>query len=577
MFADLIVYNGKIFSIDLNMMRQSGTAIAILSDKIIAVGSDNEILKYCTDNTLIISANGNTILPGLCDSHCHASFTASSIMACNLFNVFPGENDTRETVMSVFKERLRKYIGEHPEEKIIRGTGWSLTVFSGCGWELPNRHELDDVCRDKPVVLESFCQHNIWVNTKAVELAGITEKTKTPTSGNITREPDGYPAGLFQEMSAIAMIKDGIPDYDYSVEQYKETITYYQKNLANRYGVTLINDALFTENARTAYKELAKNNELTMRVRGVYSIDHEDYEEKFEEAVKRKGKDNINDLFQINTIKVFVEGEFYMCEPYESGVTAALELPPDYTSRPLWPLEDNKKIFEEAMKAGFQLHVHAMGDGSVKQTLEALEHAQSIYGNENRNVIAHLMAVKPEDIEKTGKLKLIAAIQPRWMVCDTDLEGFCVPYFSKERSYNFYPNKRLRKAGCIVAYGTDFPVTPPPDPFHEIQCGMTRTVFPDAPDYEQYKGLVLGPEHDKLQDAVTLEESIQSLTINGAYQSFLENVTGSIEVGKSAEFVVLNCDLETMPVDEIYKCKAEMTVFKGEIVYSVGDTSDNNN
>jgi len=355
------------------------------------------------------------------------------MVSCDLFNVFPKENDTRETVMNIFKERLRKYIEDHPEEEIIRGTGWSLTVFGGCGWELPTRHELDKVCSEKPIVLESFCQHNVWVNTKAIEITGITAETENPSTGKITREADGYPAGLFQEMSAIAMIKDGIPGYDYTVEQYKDTIRYYQKNLANCYGVTLINDVLFTENARTAYKEMAAAGELTIRVRGVYSVDHDGFEQKFAEAAARKGKDNVNDLFEINTVKVFIEGEFCMCEPYEREVTESLGLPPDYASNTLWPEEDSKKIFSDSMKEGFQIHVHAMGDRAVKQTVASLSYAQSLYGDDYRNVIAHLMAVKPEDIEAIGKLKLIGACQPRWMVCDTDLEGFCVPYFSKDR------------------------------------------------------------------------------------------------------------------------------------------------
>lgn len=567
MYADVIVNNGKIFSVGLDLKRHTGTSVAILGEKIIAVGSDEETSKYISDTTKIIDAKGNTILPGLCDCHCHASFTASSIVACDLFNVFPSEHDTRETVMTIFMERLEKYIKDHPEEPIIRGTGWSLTVFGGRGWNLPTRHELDSVSTQKPIILESFCQHNLWVNTKAIEMAGIDRETKNPPTGKLTREADGYPAGLFQELSAIGMIKDGIAGYDYSVEQYKDTLKYYQKNLANNYGVTLINDVLFTDNARIAYKELAKSGELTVRVRGVYSIDSDRFKQKLTEVIARKGTDNINDLFEINTIKVFIEGEFCMCEPYERNVTKALNLPSDYKSQTLWTLEENKNIFAESMKAGFQIHAHCMGDMSVKQTVESLEYAQGLYGNEGRNVIAHLMAVKPEDIEKIGKLKLIGACQPRWMICDTDLEGFCVPYFSKARAYDFYPNQRLRDAGCVVAYGTDFPVTPPPNPYHEIQCGMTRTVFPDAADYEAYKGLILGPEGDEFRDAVTLEESIQSLTINGAYQNFIENVTGSLEVGKSAELVILDCDLERISVEEIYKVNATRTIFKGKIVF----------
>lgn len=567
MFANLIVLNGKIYSFDMHMKQHHGTAVAITNGVITHVGSDTEVEQFVGDNTIVIDAKGHTILPGLCDAHCHASFTASSIIACDLFNVFPGENDRRDDIINEFKTRIRKYVTDNPEAKIIRGTGWNLGVFLGNGWQLPTRLELDEISLDKPIVLESFCQHNLWVNTKAIELAGITAATPTPATGNIPREDSGFPSGLFQEMAAMALIRENIAGYDYTVEQYQDTIRYYQEHLANKYGVTLVGEMLFTQNAREAYKRLAQNNELTIRVRGVYEVAHEEFEKQLAEAVSRKGRDNVNELFEINTIKVFMEGEFAMCEPYEKDILVSLDLPNDYSGSTFWPKADSDKLFTDAMKAGFQLHVHAMGDQAVKQTIASLGVAQGIYGNDVRSTIAHLMAIKQEDIEAGGKLKIIASCQPRWMVCDTDIEAMAVPYFSKERAYNFYPNKRLRNDGWVVAYGTDFPVTPPPNPFHEIQCGITRKLFPDAADFEAYKGLVLGPAENKLIDAVSLDESIQSLTINGAYQMFLENVTGSIEVGKSADLVILDCDLEAVSVDEIYSISVDKTIFRGKVVY----------
>lgn len=568
MFANLIVLNGKIYSLDMHMNRHHGTAVAISDGNIICVGSDSEVKRFAGENTVVIDANGHTILPGLCDAHCHASFTASSIIACDLFNVFPGESDTRDDIINEFKNRIRKYMDLNPNAEIIRGTGWNLGVFGGNGWKLPTRQELDDISSDKPIVLESFCQHNLWVNTKAIELAGVTAATPTPAAGNIPREANGFPSGLFQEMASMALIRENIEGYDYTVEQYQDTIRYYQKHLANNFGITLVGEMLFTQNAREAYKKLAVNNELTIRVRGVYEVPHENFEKNLAEAMLRKGQDNVNELFEINTIKVFMEGEFAMCEPYEKEITKTLGLPEDYKGSTFWLEQESDKLFTDALKAGFQLHVHAMGDQAVKQTIDSLSVAQSIYGNKVRSTIAHLMAVKQEDIEAGGKLGIIASCQPRWMVCDTDIEAAAVPYFSKDRTYDFYPNKRLRNAGWIVAYGTDFPVTPPPNPFHEISCGITRTLFPDAADYEPYKGLVLGPDDNKLIDSVSLDESIQSLTINGAYQMFLENVTGSIEVGKSADLVILDCDIEDVPIDKIYSISVDKTIFRGKEVYS---------
>lgn len=567
MKANLVILNGIICSLDMNMNRHKGTAVAVSDGKIIATGLDQEIKQYITDSTKIIDAEGNSILPGLCDAHTHPSCTASTNIACDLFDIAPKEKQDREDIMEIFRKRIRNYIDENPEMETIHGTGWNLGLFPGNGWELPNRHDLDQIQTEKPIILTSFCQHNLWVNTKAIELAGITANVITPENGSIPRENSGYPSGLFMEWSAMALISENLANYDFSIEQYMDAIRYYQKHLANKYGITLVGEMLFTENAREAYKKLAQSQELTLRVRGVYEISHDDYENKFADVVGRKGQDNVNDLFEINTIKVFMEGEPCMCEPFEEAITASMGLPSDYKGKTFWPHEDSDNLFTSAMKEGFQLHLHAMGDQSVKQSLASLKTAQKQYGDEGRNTIAHLMAIKPEDIEEGGKLKLIASCQPRWMVCDVDIEEIAIPYFSEKRCYDFYPNKRLRNAGWVMAYGTDYPVTLPPNPFHGIQCGMTRTLFPDTSGYESYKGRVLGPEDNKKLDTVTLEESIQSLTINGAYQFFLENVTGSIEVGKSADLVILKCDIEEIPADQIYSVEVANTIFKGETVY----------
>jgi predicted amidohydrolase YtcJ len=208
-----------------------------------------------------------------------------------------------------------------------------------------------------------------------------------------------------------------------------------------------------------------------------------------------------------------------------------------------------------------------MGDRSVHQTVLSLAQAQAEHEGNHRNIIAHAMLVPEQDFALMGKLKLICAVQPRWMTYDTDIEEFNIPFFGETRALDCYPNKRLRDSGCVVSYGTDFPVTPPPDPWHEIQCGMTRTLFPDAPDYEAYKGRVLAPPGKEDQDKVNLDESIASLTVLGAYQNFLEDITGSIEPGKSADLVILDCDIESIPAEEIYKASVAFTLFKGAVVF----------
>ena len=565
MYADIILKNGKIYSVSENDDILRGSAVAVASGIITAVGKNEEIEKYAGPETNVIDCKGNTILPGLCDDHCHASLIASLIMGCNLFNVYVGKDyKTCQDVIDEYMRRLSAYIAEHPDEKIIKGTGWNLSNFNGASGEerMPTRHDIDKICSDRPVILVSFCQHNIWVNTKALQAAGVDETTPNPVTGTILREENNYPAGVLQEMESVNLIRFHVPGYDFSVEQYKEVIKHYQKNLANNYGVTLINDAMHTDNATAAYKELAESGELTMRVRGVYMLDYKNSKEIMKNILCLKGSDNRGDLFQSNTVKIFLEGEMTTCEPFEESIIKTCGLPEGYHGRLFWEEKELTGYMIDSIKAGFQIHIHAMGDLAIKQAVECLYKAQENAETEQRNVIAHLMLIKDEDVKKMAEAHIIGSCQPRWMVHDTDVQDYYIPFLGEKRALSVFPNKKFLDAGCVVAYGTDFPVTPPPNPYHEIQCALTRSVFKDAPDYERFKGKVLSPE-----ERVGLKDAIKSLTWSGAYQNWLEDITGTIEAGKSAELVVLDCDIENIPVDKIYDIKVKNTIFKGRIVY----------
>lgn len=164
---------------------------------------------------------------------------------------------------------------------------------------------------------------------------------------------------------------------------------------------------------------------------------------------------------------------------------------------------------------------------------------------------------------------LIASLQPRWMVFDADVEGYEV-LLGTERAERVFPDRSLSDAGCKVAYGTDFPVTPPPNPFHGIQCAMTCRVFPGTADYERLKNRILGPGGDGSADRVSLAEAVQRSSLNGAYQMFLERETGSIEPGKSADLVILDCDLENLDPEKIYSVKVRQSYFRGKKVYEAG-------
>lgn len=567
MIADLIIINGKLYSVNLDGDETRAEAIAVKDGKIEAIGSCSEIEALRGENTEVIDAGGASILPGLGDSHVHATFSASAMFSANLFGC--PETEAQHNI-DFCKEKMMEYIKSHQNDDIIRGCGWNSAILTE---KVPTRHDLDEICSDKPMILESFCQHFIWVNTKAIEMAGITKDTQTPRTGVVFREEDGYPSGVFGEFTGIAMIREGL-NSDFTVEQYKDTLRIYQKDLANKYGVTMIFDAYCTENGREAYKQMARDGELTIRVKGNYYADPSKGPEQFDDMIDRRagGEDVVEDLYSSDTVKFFLEGSgagFYNLEPFEKDYCKLAGMPEDFRGMPFWTDDEVMEYFNKLNDAGMQIHCHAMGSASVRQAIDGYENSNVNGAGDVRNVIAHLMQVDENDIKRMGKNNIIACVQPTWMIQESLTGPGMIFMFGKKRYLESYPYKRFINAGCVTSLGTDFPVTPPPDPFISIEHGIRRTVSEAC--YlkidDKYYSMVLGPEENPNQDVVTLKDAIQGLTIGVAYQSFLENITGTLEEGKSAEIVVLDKDIESLPADKIHTVNVKKTIFKGNIVY----------
>ena len=559
---ELILTNGKVYSVTLDDEIIRGDAVAVKDGKIFKVGTADEIAAFASDDTEVIDCHGNTILPGLCDAHCHPSLAASSMAGADLFGVYREEGQSADEVIDILMGKLKEYVDANPDKEVIRGTGWVYQIFNPAE-RMPTRHDIDKICADKPVILESFCQHNLWVNTKAIEIAGVDENTPDTKIGCIYREEDGYPQGVFNDPEAMEYIRMGVPGYDLSVEEYKQSILWYQHECANRYGVTFVQDCMHTDNARQAYKELAEEGKLTIRLRAVYHLKPEKYEQQMPEFISRKGTDNVGNDFRIDTVKMFAEGTFSMLDGYLPDFCDALGVPHDFNGPLYWPDDVFTEYAAKAMEAGFNVHVHAMGDASVKQSAECLAKAQHIVGKQPRNIIAHVMLTPDETAALMGKEKIIANCQPAWMMLESDVSGE-IEMFGAEKALQSYPFRKFIDNGVTVAFGTDFPVTPPPDTMQEICAAMTREITPGSIGYDKFQGQKLGAE-----EPATLAEAIKALSINGAYQMFGEEFTGSIEEGKSAELVVLDSDLESTPAKDIYAVKIDKTIFKGKVVFDL--------
>lgn len=558
--ADLILTNGKVLSVTLEGDEIHAEAVAVKDGKILEVGSNSEIMAFKGKDTEVVDCEGNTILPGMCDAHCHPAIGAAGAKAVDLFGVYVEEGQTIEDAVKILTNRVKEYVEANPEAEVIRGQGWVYQIFTAAD-RLPNRHDLDKICSDKPVILESFCQHNLWVNTKAIECAGLDENTPDVKTGKIYREENGYPSGLFNDPEAMEYIKSNVSGYELSVDEYKEAILWYQQECANKHGVTFVQDCMHSENASEAYRQLAEEGKLTIRMRGVNMLKPESYQEDMQNFIERKGKDNVGQDYRIDTVKMFAEGGFVFIDGYRPEYCAQLDLPEDYNEPLYWSDEVFVSYAAKAMEAGFNVHVHAMGDKAVKQAAECLAEAQHITGMRPRNIIAHLMITPDETAQLMGREEIIANCQPAWMVLEDDVMAVA-DMVGFDLAKQSYPYRKFVDNGVRVACGTDFPVTPP-STMVEICSAMTRSVYGGYFSYEKYKDQRLGDE-----EPIDLISIIQTLSINGAFQMFGEEYTGSIEKGKSAELVVLDSDIENTRPEDIYLIKIAKTYFKGKQVYS---------
>ena len=323
-------------------------------------------------------------------------------------------------------------------------------------------------------------------------------------------------------------------------------------------GYTLLCDCFQAAEPYDALLEMAKNGEFTARVSGVHNVNDETREADLEKAIANRTKFDVEGLFTVDTVKYFADGDMSMFEPYieTAGAKAGTRDPL------LWDEEHMKESMALANKAGFNVHTHAMGNYAIHKVIDFYENAQKLYPNPKiRNIIAHCTFITPEDKVRMGKNHIIASNQPSWF-SDSHAQPVMTAYWGKDVANKAYPSKSLIDNDVICAYGSDFPVNAAYG-LSGIQVAMTRRNVKLDLAYELYKDFPA----DMPEECISLKEALQAHTINAAYQAHLENVTGSIEVGKSAELVVLDSDIENTPPEHIQDIKVLETVFKGKTVF----------
>ena len=573
--SNIIIKNASVYTVD----EASPEAEAIVvSDGIIEyVGDEDVTAEYEDSSSQIIDMKGNTVMPSMVDGHMHPAQSAMSYY----FEIGLQEVVTVEDYCKVIED----FVKEHPDNEVYTGSGFMRSVFDSVG---PRKETLDKIVSDKPIILTSADGHSEWVNSKALEMAGISKDTEDPEGGIIQRDPDtGEPSGLLQE-AAMNLVSDLKPVY--TKDEYKEAIAWLQGWLNER-GVTTVYDGMIpldNENYYMAYQEMAQAGELTIRVRGAWHMAPEMGNEEELLALIDKGielsEGFTTDYFQVIGFKFFAdqvleEETAYMSEPYESGDG-------EWQGMKVWDDQLMETLFTKIDKAGYQIHVHQIGDAAATYTLDVMEKVRENTGNKDtRHTFVHVQFVNDEDIQRMADLNISAMIAPYWAVMDDYYWDLYTPYVGKERADSMYPEKSLVEAGVNVGVHSDFFVTEP-DMGWLFYSAVTRTLPQKIFDlwYEGMdltrttktnvdKDYLIGPlkPYDERMD---IDEIVKAATYGGAYSMYMEDEIGTIEKGKKADLVLLDMNIFESDIEDVSNVTPIGTIFDGKLVYDKAAAAD---
>jgi len=537
--ADLVIINGKIFTVD--EAKPVVQAIAIKGENIIAVGTTSEISALIEKNsTKIIDAGGRLVIPGFNDAHVHFG------------PLDPDYIELRYTTEpSVITEKVKAQVAKSIPGELIKGGHWEHEMFINKQW--PTKELIDKVSPDNPVILSRADGHSVLVNSYVLRATGITKNTTDPFGGVIQRDPvTGEPTGILKE-NAENLIKTGeVKTKRTSEEENSRLWQGYLLALkeARELGVTSVQvpgSADFS-----VYEKLQKDGELTSRIDIGKSLTGDTaLLKKYLELEKQYPREG--NWIRFGYLKAFIDGTIgsgtaLMFEPFSDN--------PKSSGLSMMPYEEFENMVVTADKLGFQIGVHAIGDKGNNWTLNAFEKAQNVNGKrDSRHRNEHAQTLQPSDIPRFAKLGVIASMQPTHCISD---KKFCEKRIGTERAKGAYAWKSLADAGATLAFGTDYQVEPL-NPMEGLYAAVTRK------DRLGEEGEGWHPEQK-----IKMEEAIKYYTLGSAYSQFMENRKGMIKPGFLADIVILDNDLMTIPENEIMKTKVDYTITGGKIVYNSG-------
>ena len=564
MIADLVITNSKVITVDGEFSIKE--AIAVKEGKIVAVGSSDDVKSFIASNTKVLDLEGKPVLPGINESHMHAPFFGASRPPLSLDLTYPTVQSIPDMVAA-----LKEKVAEVEPGEWIRGFGWDQSTLEECRNDpskLPRKWDLDAVSPDHPVAFTDFSVHTLLVNSKALELAGITIDTPDPPSGEMERDENGEPTGILKEPGAQALVAAHVPLL--TREEKKTALLTTLKHL-NANGVTSFTDAAIGPGGETflygvmsaefvdLYQELLAEDKLSARVAvllllGDYgALTYEDLENGLNTFKVPSGFDKT--CLQFSGVKIFADGipltyTSWMNEDYVSGDAGhgTSVIPGDTDDQQRENLIEMIKLVH---RHGFQIGLHATGDRAIDAAIDGfVEAIKEVPGGDPRHYIIHGDFISPEKAKVLAQYNLGIAMQPFISVMISDFEAAVV---GERRAAYEWPTRTVLDAGANLTSSSDAPVTYP-----NWRLGVQAAVLREG----LVSGKVSGPE-----ECITVEEAIRSYTINAAWQDRMEDIKGSIEVGKVADFCIIGDDILTVEPHKIGESPVLMTIVGGQIVF----------
>ena len=550
--ADTVVY-GKIYTS--NSSQEYVEAMAIKDGKYIYVGDEEGVSEFIEDGVtqIIDKRDDGFIMAGATEGHGHY-MTASAMTYKDLIH----ETSTIDETV----EFMKNYIEEHPDEEMYLSYGWDNVKLEKEKKETDMRSKLDEICPDKVVIMIDNTGHNIFMNSKAIEAAGIDGNTEIE-GGSFSKDGNGKLLGLATDIAMNYVMGAVVRDSGYLTADDIAGAASIAKDQLHSYGYTNYFDAYTSYFGESAYEGIAKLDqagELSLVVGASYKIDtFEDADELIDRAVEYKEKWT-TDRFKPSWIKLFSDGEAteslsgWVKTPYADGTTGTQ----------VWDTDKFNALVKKANEKGISVHVHASGDAAVEQAVNAFVDSEETAADGILNAVGHVRHVTDETLDKMAEHGIYCATNINWRALTIPAGIDIKDLFDPEFYWEGYPMKRLVSRGIKMTSSTDYPASSgaPCDILNIMELAVNDSV--DSKYIPE--GTELG-DFDKSEE-LTLEEAMDVLTINGAYQMGIADERGSIEVGKYADFIMISKDLTSIPENEIHTAEITNVYFEGKEVYT---------